>query len=75
MGGGYSGSLAFLLSVRFTSSSSNRSEGLITVVGTAAFAIADQRIVAGGDQIVAQRARIEFVEDGSADEFFVAVLT
>src|SRR5690348_4559274 len=33
-GAGYSGSLSLLVSARFTSSSSNRSDGLMTVVGT-----------------------------------------
>ena len=72
-GGGYSGSLAFLASVRFTSSSSNRIEGLMTVVGNGALAIADQRIVARGDKIVPQRARIQFVEFRAAHQFLVAV--
>ena len=37
-------------------------------------AVADERIVANGDEIAAEGAHVEFAEDRAANEFFVAVL-
>src|SRR5882672_3531101 len=41
--------------------------------GRAAAAVAHERIVADGDQVIADRANVQLVEDRAAYQFFVAV--
>src|SRR5262249_6778407 len=41
--------------------------------GDAAGAVADQRVVPDSDQVAAESAHIQFVEDGAADALFVTI--
>ena len=72
-GGGYSGSLAFFASVRFTSISSNNIDGLITVIGIWPSRLLTSASLPTATRSLRSAARIQLVEFGAADEFFVAV--
>jgi len=62
-----------LVSARLTSSSPKSSRRADDRGGRTAGAVAHQRIVANGNQVIANRANVQLVEDRAADQFFVAV--